>query len=124
MKCEIFEYKKDVHKMKCEIFEYKSDIVIERANTQNLMNELNEYLGTKEYSLEVLLGEVSLRIYESNRHYIEIYSSANTLTNEYEIIPIVLKYSDNNSYIVFKKKETEDLFGWKNINGEIVELYK
>ena len=28
--------------MKCEIFEYKSDIVIERANTQNLMNELNE----------------------------------------------------------------------------------
>ena len=34
--------------MKCEIFEYKSDIVIERANTQNLMNELNEYLGTKE----------------------------------------------------------------------------
>ena len=110
--------------MKCEIFEYKSDIVIERANTQNLMNELNEYLGTKEYSLEVLLGVVSLRIYESNRHYIEIYSSANTLTNEYEIIPIVLKYSDNNSYIVFKKKETEDLFGWKNINGEIVELYK
>lgn len=113
--------------MSCEIFEYRSDIVIERANVADLMDELNKYLGIKEYSLEVLLGEVSLRIYESNRHYIEIYSSANILTNEYEVIPLVLKYADNNSYIIFSKKESKELFGWKKIHGEIketVELYK
>lgn len=113
--------------MSCEIFDYRSDIVIEKGNVPDLMNDLNNYLGTKEYSLEVLLGEVSLRIYESTRHYIEIYSSATILTNEYEVIPLVLKYADNNSYIIFSKKESKELFGWKKIHGEIkevVELYK
>lgn len=107
--------------MSCEIFEYRSDIVIERANVADLMDELNKYLGLKEFSLEVLLGEISIRIYESTRGYIEVYSSASELTNEYEFIPLLLKYAENNSYITFSKIETNELFGWKKVNGEVKE---
>ena len=108
--------------MGCKITEYRSDIIIERVYVSDLMDELNKYLGIKEFSLEVLLGEVSIRLYESTRTYIEVYSSASELTNEYEVIPLILKYAENNSYIIFSKKETGEMFGWKNINGEIKEI--
>ncbi len=107
--------------MGCKIKELKSDIIIERAYLGDLMDELNKYLGIKEFSLEVLLGEVSIRLYESTRAYIEVYSSAKELTNEYEFIPLILKYAENNSYITFSKIETGELFGWKKINGEVKE---
>lgn len=104
-----------------KIKEHRSDIVIERAYVGNLMDELNEYLGLKEFSLEVLLGEISIRLYEETRAYIEVYSSAKELTKEYEFIPLILKYAENNSYITFSKIETGELFGWKKVNGEIKE---
>lgn len=108
--------------MGCKISEYKSDIIIDRVYLSDLMNELNEYLGIKEYSVEVLLGEVSIRLYESTRTHIEVYSSATELTNEFEVIPLILKYAENNSYIIFTKKENNELFGWKKINNQVEEI--
>lgn len=108
--------------MSCKIAEHRSDIVIERSYLPDLMNELNAYLGLNEFSMEVLLGEVSIRLYESTRSYIEVYSSATELTNEFEVIPLILKYAENNSFILFKKKENGELFGWKKINNEIKKI--
>ena len=87
----------------------KETIIIEEVSIPSKNMNKNTIYKTKSIMTD----------YEKKFYYI-----LKELSNEYEIIPIVLKYSDNNSYIVFKKKETEDLFGWKNINGEIVELYK
>lgn len=108
--------------MSNKIAEHRSDIVIERSYVSDLMDDLNKYLGVKEYNIEQLLSRVSFWIYESTRSYIEIYSSATELTNESEVIPLILKYADNNSYITFKKKENGKLFGWKKENDEIKEI--